>query len=352
MKSISRVLSWTAAALLTVSVFVGCKKQAETGSAKPKVAFITNNASEFWSIARAGFNKAVKEFDVEGEFRVPAQGTAAEQKAFLEDLVTAGFDGIAISPVDPANQTPDLNEVAKQTILICHDSDAPDSKRTMYVGTNNYTAGRQAGKMIREVLKPLIDSGEATAEKPAEVVLFVGSLSAQNAVDRKQGIEDELAGKPAPGSKSTEGLVASPEIKIVATRTDNTDRARAKSNVQDVLISRAGVDCVVGLWSYNGPAIADVLKETDSIGKVKSVCFDEEPGTLQGVRDGAIYATIVQKPYEFGYQSVRVLAALARGDKSVIPENKILDTGVLIIKKDNVDEFEANLKRLIAGGAE
>lgn len=343
---------WTSilpAAILAAALSIsGCKKAAD--SDKPRVAFVTNNASEFWSIARAGFNKAVEECDVDGEFRIPAQGTAAEQKAILEDLVTAGIDGIAISPVDPANQTPDLNEVAGQTILICHDSDAPDSKRVLYIGTNNYTAGREAGKLIREVLKPMIDSGEATADKPAEVVMFVGSLSAQNAIDRRQGILDELAGKPIPGSDSTEGLVATPEIRVVDTRTDNTDRARAKSNVQDILVSRPGVDCLVGLWSYNGPTIADVIKESDIAGKIQAVCFDEEPGTLQGVRDGRLYATVVQKPYEFGYQSVKILAALARGDKSVIPENRIVDTGVLLIKKDNVDEFEANLKKMIRGG--
>lgn len=253
---------------------------------KPHVVFVTNNASEFWSIARAGFEKAVKEFDVVGEFRIPAAGTAAEQKAILEDLVTKGVHGIAVSPVDPTNQTPLLNEVAGKVILICHDSDAPDSNRVLYVGTVNYSAGREAGKLIKEVLG---------AEKP---------------------------------------------IKVVDTRTDNTDRARAKSNVQDILVSRPGVACLVGLWSYNGPIIGGVIDESDLVGKMKAVCFDEERGTLQAIRDGAIFATVVQKPYEFGYQSVRILAALARGDKSVIPSNRAIDTGVTLVKKANVDEFE------------
>jgi ribose transport system substrate-binding protein len=253
---------------------------------KPRVAFVTNNASEFWRIARAGFDKAVKEFDVEGEFRIPAGGTAAEQKAILEDLVTKGVQGIAVSPVDPKNQTPTLNEIAKRAILICHDSDAAQSDRVLYVGTNNYMAGRAAGKLIKEVLGP---------------------------------------GKTP---------------KVVDTRTDNTDRSRAKSNVQDILVSRPNIACLVGLWSYNGPAIGSVITESNLAGKVKAVCFDEEPGALQAVRNGAIYATVVQKPYEFGYQSVKILAALVRGDKSVVPANREVDTGLTILKKDNVDEFK------------
>jgi len=260
---------------------------------KPKVAFVTNNASEFWSIARAGFDKAVKECNAEGEFRIPAGGTAAEQKAILEDLVTKGTHGIAVSPVDPDNQTPVLNEVAAKVILICHDSDAAKSKRALYVGTINYLAGRQAGKLIKEVLGP---------------------------------------GRT---------------IKVVDTRTDNTDRSRAKSNVQDVLVSRPNVACLVGLWSYNGPAIGSVIAESNLAGKVKAVCFDEEPGTLQAIRDGAVYATVVQKPYEFGYQSVRILSALVRGDKGVVPANREVDTGLTVLKKENVDEFQKWLDGLL-----
>ena len=260
---------------------------------KPRVAFVTNNASEFWRIARAGYERALKEVDAEGEFRIPAAGTAAEQKAILEDLVTKGIHGIAVSPVDPKNQTPTLNEIASKAILICHDSDAPESHRVLYVGTNNYLAGREAGKLIVEVLGP----------------------------DR--------------------------EIKVVDTRTDNTDRARAKSNVQDVLVSRPNVACLVGLWSYNGPAVGGVIRESSLQGKVQSVCFDEERPTLQAIREGAIYATVVQKPYEFGYQSVKILAALARGDKSVIPPNREVDTGVELVKKDTVDDFEKRLDAIL-----
>jgi len=260
---------------------------------KPRIAFVTNNASEFWSYARAGFEKAVKEFDVEGQFRIPASGTAAEQKAILEDLVTNGVHGIAVSPVDPKNQTPLLNEIAKKAILITHDSDAPESNRVLYLGTNNYSAGRVAGKLIKEVL----------------------------GTDRP--------------------------IKVVDTRTDQTDRARAKANVEDVLVSRPNVACLVGLWSYNGPIIGDVIRSSHLAGKVKAVCFDEEKGTLLAIREGAIYATVVQKPYEFGYQSVRILAALARGDKSVIPPNRAVDTGVTVVKKSNVDEFEKWLDSLV-----
>ena len=107
---------------------------------------MTNNASDFWAIARKGTEKADAELaDVSVEFRIPPDGTAAEQKRIVDDLLAKGIDGIAISPVDPNNQTPFINETAKQTLVFTQDSDAPQSDRTAYVGTDNVAAGRQAG---------------------------------------------------------------------------------------------------------------------------------------------------------------------------------------------------------------
>src|ERR1043166_8154213 len=124
-------------ALCLTLVVPGCgKKEGETpgGSGasgkKFKLAFVTNNASDFWTYARTGTRDAAKELgNVEVDFRIPSNGTAAEQHQILDDLVAKGVDGIAVSVNDPNNQTEFLNKIASQTLLICHDSDAPKSKR-------------------------------------------------------------------------------------------------------------------------------------------------------------------------------------------------------------------------------
>src|SRR5262245_12594565 len=103
-----------------------------------RLAFVTNNASDFWAIARKGTEKADNEFaDLTVEFKIPAEGTAADQKRIVDDLLAKGIDGIAISPVDPDNQTQLINDTAKQALVITQDSDAPKSERTLYVGTDN-----------------------------------------------------------------------------------------------------------------------------------------------------------------------------------------------------------------------
>lgn len=294
-----------------------------TGSAGKnfKVAFVTNNASDYWTIARKGVEKADTELNnVTVEFKIPSDGTAAEQKRIIDDLLSVGTSGIAISPVDPDNQTQLINETAKKALVVTQDSDAPTSDRALYVGTDNVAAGRQAGDLIKEALP-----------NGGKVMLFVGKSDARNAAERIQGIKESLQGS---------------KLEILDIRTDDTDRVRAKSNAADTLVKYPDVAALVGLWSYNGPAILNAVKDAGRAGQVKIICFDEEDETLAGVKEGSIYATVVQQPYEFGYQSVKLMAQILGGDKSAIPANKQINVPTLIIKKDSVEDFIKKVNQL------
>src|SRR5207244_2922560 len=129
--------------LVVVAILASCGSREQgstTGGEKKKsvtVAFVTNNPSDFWQIAKAGVTKAEKELGVIREFQMPPDGTAADQQRIVEALMAKGVKGMAISPNDPANQTELLNKIAAQMPLITQDSDAPNSNRIAYVGTNN-----------------------------------------------------------------------------------------------------------------------------------------------------------------------------------------------------------------------
>lgn len=303
--------------LLIAVLIVGC-----SGSSKRKrVAFITNNVTDFWAIARRGCEKADQELeDVEVEFKINADASAAGQKLYLDDLIAKGFDGIAISPVDPAGQTQMLNDAAKRTLLFTQDSDAPASNRACYLGTDNRAAGRQAGELLKEALPG-----------GGKVMVFVGRVDAQNAIERYEGLREAVQGS---------------KVQIVDIRADDTDMVRAKANVADTLVKIPDIAGLVGLWSYNGPAIVNAVNDAGKTGKVKVVCFDEEDPTLQGIKAGVIYATVVQQPYEFGYQSIQVMAKVLRGDKSAIPSSKQIFIPTLVIKKEGVDAFIEKVSQL------
>jgi ribose transport system substrate-binding protein len=291
------------------------------GGGAARLAFVTNNASDFWTIARKGTEKADQELaDVTVEFRIPSDGTAAEQKRVVDDLLAKGVQGIAISPVDPDNQTQMINDAASKVLVVTQDSDAPSSNRAFYVGTNNVEAGRQAGNLIKEALP-----------QGGKIMLFVGKLDARNAQERAQGIREVLQGS---------------NVQIIDTRTDDTDRVRAKSNVADTLVRYPDVAALVGLWSYNGPAILNAVTEAGKKGQVKIIAFDEEDETLAGVKDGSIFATVVQQPYEFGYQAIKMMSQAIKGDRSGVPASKQVFVPTLVIRQDSVEAFTQKINQL------
>ena len=310
--------------LVLSHAMAGCRSAEETpaGGAKTlRLAFVTNNSADFWTIARRGAEKADSELaDVEVDFRLTPPPEAAEQQRIVDDLLTRGVDAIAISPVDPQNQTPMINAAAKRALVFTQDSDAPNSDRACYIGTDNVAAGRQAGQLIREA----IPGG-------GSIMLFVGKLDAQNAQERIQGIKETLAGS---------------NIRVIDVRTDDVDDVRAKANAADTLVRYQDIKGLVGLWSYNGPAILNAVREAGKVGRVKIVAFDEADETLAGVKDGAIHGTVVQQPFEFGYQSIVRMAQALRGDRSFIPATEQIIVPTLVVNRSNVDEFTTKINEL------
>ena len=152
--------------------------------------------------------------------------------------------------------------------------------------------------------------------------------------------------KDKAGSDLPPNAIVAGKYIILDTRTDQGDSATAKKNAENTLKKYPDIDAMVGLWAYNIPQCLEAVKDAGMEGKVKLISFDEDNSTLQGIKDGHVHGTVVQQPYEFGYQSMKYLKALADGDASVIPPNKTLDIPTRVIKRDNVDEFWANLKEL------
>ncbi len=304
---------------------------------RPEVGFVTNGIASFWVIADRGANTAAEEFDVEVSVMMPPDGPAGQSR-MVESLLARGVDGIAISPSDPVNQAGLLDEIAQNTHLITHDSDAPESQRLVYVGMDNYEAGRMCGQLLKEAMP-----------EGGEVVLFIGLLGQLNADLRRQGVIDELMDRSHDNSRRdpVDQVIANERYTILDTRVDQFDFARAKGQVEDALARYPELDAMVGLFVYNPPQILEAVREAGKLNEITIVGFDEDAATLQAIRDGEIVGTVVQNPYRYGYESVRVLASLARGDQSVIPENQFIDIPARRITVDNIDVFEAELEDLI-----
>jgi ribose transport system substrate-binding protein len=310
---ISAALILALGAMMTASP--GCNR-----TKVKKFAFVTNNASDFWKNAQAGVNKFHNETGIQVDFKQPSPASITQQNSIIDDLLTQGYDGIAVSVFSPDEQVAEINKAAAQSNVICVDSDCPKSNRLAYIGTENYEAGKVLGG---EIVKLLPSGGN--------IAVFVGFLSADNARQRLKGIEDAIAGH---------------HIDIVAQKEDQKDPTKARTNPEDVINNSAlNVKLLCGLWSYNGGAIAAAIKSSGKKGQILEACFDADEDTLKAIENGTISCTVAQKPFEFGYQSMKLLNEISTKGKSAIPANNKIDLGVTVVNAANVKAFHEELAK-------
>ncbi|MFN6304185.1 MAG: substrate-binding domain-containing protein [Planctomycetota bacterium] len=296
-------------------------------SAKPtakRIILLNNTDSPFWDAARAGINKAQADLKLaDSGFSASMDSNDGTETGQIEKLRQYGTQkdiaAVIISPISSTNPAiaDELKNLKNKGITIgCFDSDL-DAKyqqyREFYVGTNNIAGGKVLGTAAK-MLKP----------QGAPYVQFVGVDSQQNAIERMDGFTSAVG----------ESFVQKDR------KLDDADRNRARDNVRDVITKYPDLSVLVGIWSYNAPAIVDVVKEKNARDKFTIVTFDAEAIAIQQMADGMIDAMVVQNPFAMGYESVRYAFAKAMGDpntpKQMFPNlgkagGDILDTGLKVV---------------------
>jgi ribose transport system substrate-binding protein len=262
----------------------------------------------------------------EASWKGPQQGTLQEQRRLLDEFKAAGVDAISISPRESDPLTPVFDQMVDGgTLVICMDSDAPKSKRLAYIGTNNYEAGKVAGEAAAKVF----------GDKGAKLIGFVGDRGAENAKERIQGFEE---------------VAKQHNIQLLDVREDDADPAKARRNAEDAITAFKDVNGFLGIWSYDAPQITQAVIAAGKLGKIKVVSFDAEPQTLVHLQKKQIEATVVQKPYLFGYFSVQLLYAMkvlgVEKVTAVLPQKGVIDTGVTVVTPENIGGFMTYLNDL------
>ena len=284
-------------------------------SGRPKIVFVTNSNADWWNAVEKGMEDGGKEFGCDVMMKRNDGKTQGQVDKLKEVLALSEVQAVAVSVIeaDAAGVIDVLRELQKAgKIVITIDSDvAPTSAevRSGYIGTNNVKAGEAAGRAAA-VLRP--DGGKTVA--------FVGTSSAANAREREQGFFQGA------GTKFIR----------VETWEDGGDHTKAANNVVSALTKTPDLGVLLGLWSYNAPAIAGEVRKSPEIRKKTTVVtFDLDEAAVADVADGFIDASVCQNPYEMGFQGVKVLKALIQKDdkavKEVLADGKTRDTGVRVI---------------------
>lgn len=303
------------------------------------IKVITNGSDPFWDSMGIGLQAGVKETgaDPKSGWLAPPQTDNNSQKTVFDQQLSANVDGIAVSPIQAEAFAPVIDSaVDKGVPVLTFDLDAPTSKRLAYIGTNNYEAGKVAGA---EAIKLFPNGGN--------FVSFVGNMSADNARQRYQGFVDAVKDHNI--------------TMLQAPFEDDKDQVgRAHRNVADAITKYGDkINGFLGLYAYNGPAIVDEVQKANIRSKVKIVCFDGVQRTLENLSKGLVDVTVVQKPYEFGRVSAKLLVLMnQKGFDNAMKELKpqleqegmkvdldkrIIDTGVNVVTPQNADQFIKDL---------
>jgi ribose transport system substrate-binding protein len=335
MRTLLRCLTLLGVGLLGMALAAGCTG----GTSEKRVIILINGNSPFWDACRVGLQDADRDLKLkdaglravlEQNDGTP-QGQLDKLRQFTSqsDVAAVGVSFIDANNLAIADQLRALQKKGVKTITVDSDVDRDKFRdaRYAFVGTDNL----QGGKVLGQCARLLLPEG-------GEYECFVGRDGAQNAIERINGFKEGAGDK----------------FKNDGTMADQNDRTKARQNVRDALTNHPKLNTLVGIWSYNAPAIADVVSEGGHDRKsLTIVTFDAEPEAIQAMGKGTIDAMVVQNPYQMGYQGVRLMKALVQDDQATLKEmfphhddkdGDLYNTGLKVVAPDDstlkADEFD------------
>ena len=324
MKTNNLIRTTVATAIAGVAFFGPTGAQGEEKK-KVLLGFVAKSLSnDVFQAAQVGAADAAKELgpkynaDVQLEIRTPNDEDATKQAEAIEALARMGAQGIAVSCSEANTVTPSIDKAVSRGVqVMCFDSDAPNSKRFAYYGTDDKSCGERTVDVL----------AKAMGEK-GTVAILAGNQSAPNLQNRVAGAKEAL--KKYPNMKLNEpGVfyhVETPE--------------KAAEAVQQAQNANPGIQgwAMIGGWPL---FTANALKWP--AGSIKVVAVDALPAQLGYVKDGYVEALLAQDCYGWGTKSVEILLDKIVKNQSP-PDVKVIDP-LTMVTKENVDSYAENWKK-------
>jgi len=283
-----------------------------TDGAPITVAIVPKLVHPFFEDCRIGAEEEAAALGVTFEWVAPQTGDAAIQVKMIEDLISKQVNAIVISPNEPTSVVGVINDgLSKGILMMTFDSDSPDSDRVMYIGTDNKTAGKVQGDTLREAL------GGA-----GKVAIITGGLGALNLNERIEGFRETVGA----------------DIEVVEVVATDDDLSKGLGVSEALLRAHPDLNGIACVSATGGPTLGQVIQGPEFADRdIKIVAFDDLEETVRAIEDGVIYATMVQRPVQMGVLSIRMSYEMLT--EGAVPECALLDTGVTVVTKDNLDSY-------------
>ncbi len=310
------------AILLVAVAIASCQKSFH--QSEEKYIYVTANVNlPYWQEAQAGFTDAAAALGVKAEFTGPASYAPAEELKAFQEAVAQQPSGILVSATRPDLFKPVIDAAVAQGIpVIGVDADVPNSRRVLFVGTDNFRAGMESARRMAEILH-----GQGR-------IIVITLLGQSNLDERVRGVEEVL--------KQYAGM------KLVQMLDDKGDPRVANDQISQLVQGKGKIDGIICLEASGGSGSAEALHRLNLAGKIPVVAFDKDPETLNWIERGVITATIAQKPYTMSYYGLKFLDDLHHNavhefkdwrTAPVSPMPAWVDTGTAVVDKSNLAAF-------------
>jgi ribose transport system substrate-binding protein len=307
--------------LVVAALMAACQKSLHENT--ERYVFVTANINlPYWQEAQAGLKDAAKTIGVEAEFTGPATYSPEEELKAFQTAVTTRPSGILVSPARALLFKDVIDSAVGAGIpVVCVDSDSPESRRILFIGTDNFRAGVESASRMASLLH---GSGR---------VLLITILAQFNLNERLHGVLETLGQHP---------------IEVAEVIDDEGDPGKAEAQTSAIFERKEKIDGILCLEASGGTGAAKALQRLALSGKIPIVAMDKDPDTLDWIKKGAISATIAQKPYSMSYYGLKFLDDLHHNvvrqfsDWRTAPASPLptrVDTGTAVVDKNNVEAF-------------
>jgi len=295
--------------------------------APKKVAVIIKATdSDFWQYVLVGATNYAKENP--GKVSVTTYGPPSEadidkQVSILEDVVNSKPDAIVIASTSSDATVPAIERAVKMGIPVITIDNKVNTKAVIsHLATNNTKGGALAADMLVARLKEL--------KKPltGKVALISAMAGVQVLTDRDVGFSEQLK-------------KVAPNLKVLPTRYIDNDIMKALGAAEDLLTANPDLVGFFADNNHSGDGVARAISERKLGDKIAAVAFDSDPEEVQSLKDGILYALVLQDPYGMGYKGVQ--SALDAIAKKTLPA--YVDTGATAVTKANMND--AKIKGLL-----
>ena len=306
--------------VVTLSLLLGCSRH---DNSERYILVTVNSKLPYWQTAAAGLSKAAAQYGVKWDVRGPETYDPQAEAEEFRNAAALKPAGLLVSVADAAVMRPEINAAMNAGIpVITIDSDAPESQRLFFIGTNNLEAGRMGGQRVLEKL-----------HGKGNVVFY--TMPQPNMEQRLKGYKDVFADHPG--------------VKVVEAFNIKGDSGNAFDRTTHYLRDKTAekIDAFICLEASSGKDVAEAVKREKATDRL-IVAMDVDETTLNLIKDGVIDSTISQKPYTMAYYGLKALDDIhhypidLKTDYSVnsfAPIPAFVDTGVSLVDKSNVDVF-------------